>query len=112
MKRPEDLNDVITKIELSHRAIADTISNFGAEVKENSQKTQEAQIRFTEIVTKLNEISAKIENFITRDQFWPVKTLVYGAVTVILVAVVGAGVALIIAGSSSKITAQANVISD
>lgn len=36
------------------------------------------------------------KNLVTQDQFWPVKTLVYGFVGLILVAVVSALVALVI----------------
>ena len=36
------------------------------------------------------------ENFVTNDKFWPVRTIVYGGAGIILIAVMGAIVALVI----------------
>lgn len=45
----------------------------------------------------IENISHKLENsYVTQDQFEPIKRLVYGVVTLVLVAVVGAIMALII----------------
>lgn len=41
-------------------------------------------------------LDEKMDHVVTQDQFWPVKTLVYGFVGIILMAVVGALVALVI----------------
>ncbi len=45
----------------------------------------------------IDEIKRKLDsNYVTKDQFEPVKKIVYGLVSLILIAVVGAIVALVI----------------
>ncbi len=41
-------------------------------------------------------IDKKLDDMVTQDQFWPVKTLVYGLVGIILTAVIVAVIALVI----------------
>ena len=49
------------------------------------------------IARDINDIKAKLEdNYVTRDEFAPIKQIVYGMVSVILLAVVGAIVALVL----------------
>ena len=49
------------------------------------------------IKTKLASIERKLENnYVSHDEFEPVKKLVYGLVTLILTAVIGALVALVL----------------
>lgn len=50
------------------------------------------------IESNVNDIKKKLESeYVTRDQFEPVRNIVYGMVSVILLAVVGALVALVVA---------------
>ena len=49
------------------------------------------------IARDINDIKSKLEkNYVTRDEFAPIKQIVYGMVSVILLAVVGAIVALVL----------------
>jgi DNA-directed RNA polymerase specialized sigma54-like protein len=49
------------------------------------------------IENEVKEITQKLQsNYVTQDQFEPVKKVVYGLVTIILVAVVGALIGLVI----------------
>ena len=49
------------------------------------------------IENEVKEITQKLQsNYVTQDQFEPVKKIVYGLVTIILVAVVGALIGLVI----------------
>lgn len=41
-------------------------------------------------------IDKKLDDMVTQDQFWPVKTIVYGLVAIILTAVIVAVVALVV----------------
>ena len=53
--------------------------------------------KVSNIEYKVNEVAGKMEkDYVTQDQFQPVMKLVYGLVSVILLAVVGALVALVI----------------
>lgn len=45
-------------------------------------------------VTVLEKVAD--DNLVTKDQFWPVKTIVYGLVAIILIAVLGAIIALVV----------------
>jgi len=66
------------------------------------EKSDEVQIAvmatdISYIKKSVEEISKKIgEDFVTKDEFEPVKRIVYGLVGLILVAVVGAVLALVI----------------
>lgn len=44
----------------------------------------------------ISEIKVSMNDLVTQDQFWPVKTIVYGIVALILTAVSGALLALVI----------------
>ena len=49
------------------------------------------------IKEKLNAVDEKVsKNYVTKDEFAPIKQIVYGLVSLILVAVVGALVALVV----------------
>jgi len=51
----------------------------------------------TYIKEKMNAIDTKVSNnYVTKEEFEPIKKIVYGVVSLILVAVVGALVALVI----------------
>lgn len=48
-------------------------------------------------IRKMMEAQSKqLDNLVTQDQFWPVKTLVYGFVGLALIGVIGALMALIL----------------
>ena len=52
------------------------------------------------IARDISDIRVKLEdNYVTRDEFAPIKQIVYGMVSVILLAVVGAIVALVLRSS-------------
>jgi len=51
------------------------------------------------IKEKLDDIDKKVSSgYVTKDEFEPIKKIVYGVVSLILVAVVGAVVALVVGG--------------
>lgn len=51
----------------------------------------------TNVERRIDSIDDKLEkNYVSQDQFAPVKNIVYGMVSVILVAVIGAIIALVI----------------
>lgn len=51
----------------------------------------------TYIKEKMNAIDTKVSNnYVTKEEFEPIKKIVYGVVSLILVAVVGALVALVV----------------
>lgn len=51
----------------------------------------------TYIKEKLNAVDTKVsQNYVSKDEFEPVRKIVYGLVTLILIAVVGALVALVV----------------
>lgn len=106
-------NLIDEKIMKSHSAISKSISDWGSEVKKISEQVMSVKddaIQHTGehklINMKLDEMNSKLNTFITKDQFWPVKTLVYSAVGIILTAVVIAGIGVIIVDSRSSVQAQ------
>lgn len=129
-------NEINKKIESklfeSHSSLAKSISGFGADLKKgldeinnhtNKLEVMQYKIDSNNEISKtgLNDINKKIEdgfkdvngkleNFVTKDQFWPVKTIVYGCLGIILTAVVLAGLALVINKNSnvSHATTQEN----
>ena len=53
--------------------------------------------KMTHVESKVDEINSKLDHkYVTREEFKPVKQVVFGLVSVILLSVVGAVVALII----------------
>lgn len=48
------------------------------------------------ICQSLIGLDKKMDEMVTQDQFWPVKTLVYGFVGLVLIAVVGALIAIVV----------------
>lgn len=49
------------------------------------------------VISKVDKLVEKLENgYVTKQEFWPVKTIVYGGAGLILTAVFGAFIALII----------------
>lgn len=66
--------------------------------------------RLNQMNTQLVSIAAKLdgqderydERYVTREEFWPVKAIVYGGAGIVLVAVVGALVAYVVRGPSGK----------
>lgn len=66
---------------------------------DNEDRTTLAVIQndISYIKKQLDTIDTKVGNtYVTKDQFEPVRNLVYGVVTVILVSVIGAVVALVV----------------
>lgn len=72
--------------------------------KENTKDISDMNTKLAVILTKVgyietevNSVNKKLESeYVTKDQFEPVRNVVYGLVSLILVAVVGALVALVI----------------
>lgn len=57
------------------------------------------QTDLTYIKEKLNAVDTKVSsNYVSKEEFEPIRRIVYGVVSLILVAVVGAIVALVIGG--------------
>lgn len=53
------------------------------------------------LATALNRLEEKVDTrFVSQDQFWPVKTIVYGIVAAVLLAVMGALVSYVVIGRS------------
>lgn len=70
-----------------------------AEDNNNNDKVQLAVISndLTYIKEKMNAIDTKVSNnYVTKEEFEPIKKIVYGVVSLILVAVIGALVALVV----------------
>lgn len=61
---------------------------------ENQLESKYAQQ--TELALVRIDISEARRSFVTQDQFWPVKVIVYAAVSIILTTVLGAIVALVV----------------
>lgn len=70
--------------------------------KSKAQQSDETQIALiqndlTYIKEKLNAVDIKVSNhYVSKEEFEPIKKIVYGMVSLILVAVVGAIVALVV----------------
>jgi hypothetical protein len=63
----------------------------------NSQNIDVIAYKINDIQEDVKDIKAKLEaNYVTKEQFDPVKKIVYGMVSVILLAVIGAVVALVL----------------
>jgi hypothetical protein len=57
------------------------------------------QTDLTYIKEKLNAVDTKVSsNYVSKEEFEPIRKIVYGVVSLILVAVVGAVVALVLEG--------------
>lgn len=70
-----------------------------AEDNNSNDKVQLAVISndLTYIKEKMNAIDTKVSNnYVSKEEFEPIKKIVYGVVSLILVAVVGALVALVV----------------
>lgn len=113
-----------SKVFDSHSSLAKSVSGFGSDLKkgleEISRHTNQLDImqykidsnnKISEvglsdinkkIETGFRDVNDKLENFVTVDQFWPVKTIVYGCLGIILTSVVIAGVTLVINSNSSN----------
>jgi hypothetical protein len=66
-----------------------------------SDETQLAVIKndLTYIKEKLNDVDQKVStHYVSKEEFEPIKKIVYGLVSLILIAVVGALVALVVNG--------------
>lgn len=67
--------------------------------QDDNDRVQLAVIQndLTYIKEKMNAIDTKVSNnYVTKEEFEPIKKIVYGVVSLILVAVVGALVALVV----------------
>lgn len=61
----------------------------------DSQSAVDVKLEF--IIKELDEIKAKLEkNYVTAEEFKPVKNIVYGLVSLILTAVVGTLITLVV----------------
>lgn len=54
--------------------------------------------RLAVMETRLDGIALRLDAMVTRTEFWPVKVLVYGGTGTILLAVMGAIVAMVVNG--------------
>lgn len=62
---------------------------------EREQTGIEVKLEF--IIKELDEIKAKLEkNYVTAEEFKPVKTIVYGMVSMALIAILGAIISLVV----------------
>lgn len=67
----------------------------------------------TYIKEKLNEIDAKVsENYLTKTEFEPIKAIVYGVVSLILLAVVGTLVTVVMSQGQSKNIVQSTSVQE
>lgn len=90
------MNIMDDKIYKSHSALSKTLSDFGSKLGDVSNDVSKIKMEASQHTSehavlnlKLDDINEKLENFITIDQFWPVKTLVYGFLTIILITIIG-----------------------
>jgi len=64
---------------------------------EERRQQSGVEVKLEFIIKELDEIKAKLEkNYVSQEEFKPVRNLVYGMVTIILTAVIGSLIALII----------------
>lgn len=69
--------------------------------REDAVKLAVLESNMVYIKEKLDDIDQKVSHgYVTKEEFEPIKKIVYGVVSLILVAVVGALVALVVGGSS------------
>ena len=62
---------------------------------ERRVSTLEAQ--YQNIIEKLESIENRLQNgYVSRHEFWPVKTIVYAGAGAVLMAVLAAGIALVV----------------
>jgi hypothetical protein len=74
-----------------------TVKTNGQDIYRLSENLAVATEKIDTIKIDVNDIKTKLEReYVTQDQFDPVKKIVYGLVSLILVAVVGALIALVV----------------
>lgn len=113
-----------SKVFDSHSSLAKSVSGFGADLKKgleeiNKHTTQLDVMQYkidsnnkisenglSDIDKKLElgfkDVNDKLAEFVTKDQFWPVKTIVFGCLGLILTYVVLQGLPSIIKGVTSQ----------
>jgi hypothetical protein len=96
MDKP-DLTIVLEKVELSHKAISDTISNFGNDIRETNSKIENIEEVLTDhgkTIEKMLEQTTKTNGNVRSLQLWQagIKGTVYGAgvcVSIIIALITG-----------------------
>jgi hypothetical protein len=90
----ELLGRVVTLLADSAKASLESAKTFAKSAEESNAVLQND---ISYIKKDVSEIKEKMEShYVTKDEFEPVKKVVYGLVALILVAVVGAAIALVI----------------
>jgi hypothetical protein len=88
---------IITASKIASEAVLESAKNANEIVKSSSGGLAVLQNDLNHIQADVKEIKEKMEShFITKEEFDPVKKIVYGLVGIILVAVIGALVALVL----------------
>lgn len=72
------------------------IKDIEKELTEIQNKVRDISYELMTLQTKAKDLEKELNNTVTRIEFAPVKSLVYGAVGVILLVVMGALVALVV----------------
>jgi hypothetical protein len=63
--------------------------------------------QLTDIAQHLGGLDEKYDQrYVSREEFWPVKTIVYGGAAIVLIAVVGALVAVVIRSDAGRAEAE------
>ena len=78
----------------------DGILEYVKEIREDLKEHNVIKGRVASAENRIDNLSIASTKFITHDQFWPVKVIVFGAVGLILTAVIGSLMAAIIARGS------------
>jgi hypothetical protein len=101
---PPEKSDIILALESSARITAEALLESARIASKNNAESIAAygilknDIEY--IKKDVTEIKERLEGqFVSKDEFEPVKKIVYGLVGIILVAVVGALIALVVRGS-------------
>ena len=103
-ERIHDIADDVQAISLQHAETRAAISSLRESIEGLKQAVDERwKDRRMEVDRRLAEIDARITSYVTHDQFWPVKTLVYGITATILVGVLAwAGSILLAAHAAAE----------
>ena len=119
---------ITSKVADSHSSIAKSVSGFGSDLKKGLEEisrhsnqldvmqykidanNESSKTGLSTIDKKIDEgfkdVNEKLADFITKDQFWPVKTIVYGCLAIVLTGVVGAALTLVFSHNIKQTSAS------
>lgn len=96
--------DLLTRVDERTTAIQNDIKNLRTDITSTvtslSKAINDVEDHFNREMEKMQASFDK--KFVTQDSFWPVKAIVYGIVSTILMSVMGAILALVIVKNAAK----------